>query len=195
MNQKLRTFLPWLVAALLYGCFWAWYMPLGGALTQEEIEAFLQERSNQGRDEALATEFRRLLENDDGRPFVMVNLIDLNPGGEQLAARYMEYMWPALLRRACHPVFAGEIMAPAVDLWGLEGAESWSSAALMRYRSLRDLLAIAGNPQFANSHEFKFEAMAKTIAVPARASLNPGDLRLTVGVLLLLLALVFSRRA
>ena len=192
MNQVTRRILPWLVAVLLYGFFWAWYMPWGGGLTEEEIDAFMHGRDNQ--DEAFVTEFRRFLENDDGHPFVMVNLIHMNLGGEELTARYMEYMWPALLRRACHPVYAGEVIAPAVDLWGLDGAETWSSAALMRYRSLRDLLEIAGNPAFADSHVFKVEAMAKTIAVPARSILNPGDLRIIVGLLLLVLALVFSRR-
>lgn len=184
--------MPWLVAVLLYAAFWAWYMPWGGGVTEEEIEAFMQGRENQ--DEALVADFRRFLENDDGRPFVMVNLIHLNPGGQELADRYMEYMWPALLRRASHPLYAGEVIAPAVDLWGVNGAEHWSSAALMRYRSMRDLLEIAGNPAFADSHVFKVEAMAKTIAVPARTSLNPGDLRILVGLLLLVLALVFSRR-
>lgn len=187
-----RRFIPWLVALVLYGLFLAWYMPWGGPLTEAEIETLLQGRGD--RDEAFAGEFRRFLENDDGSPFVMVNLIHLRPGGEALTARYMDYMWPALLRRACHPVFAGDVIAPAVDLWGLEGAETWSSAAIMRYRSLRDLLAIAGNPAFADSHAFKVEAMFKTIAVPASPSVNPGDVRIFVGFLLILLAMAFSRR-
>lgn len=192
MNQILRKWIPWLVALLFYGLFLAWYMPWGGALTQDEIEAFMQGPSDQ--DEAFASEFRRFLENDDGRPFVMVNFIHLKPGGEALTERYMEYMWPALLRRGCHPVFAGEVIGPAVDLWGLDGAETWSSAAIMRYRSLRDLLVIAGNPAFADSHVFKVDAMIKTIAVPASSSLNPGDLRIFVGLLLILLATAFSKR-
>ncbi len=182
-----RRLAPWLIAALFYGLFLAWYAPWGGPLTEEEIEAFMQGRSTQ--DEAFAAEFRRFLEDDKGGSFVMVNLIHLHPGGEELAARYMGYMWPALLRRACHPVFAGDVIAPAVDLWGLDGAETWSSAAIMRYRSLRDLLEIAGNPAFSDSHEFKIEAMAKTIAVPASSTLNPGDLRIFVALLLILLAL------
>lgn len=191
--STLRRLAPWLVAALLYGLFLAWYAPWGGPLTEEEIEAFLQGRSTQ--DEAFAAEFRRFLENDDGGSFVMVNLIHLHSGGEQLTARYMDYMWPALLRRACHPVFAGDVIGPAVDLWGLDGAETWSSAAIMRYRSLRDLLKIAGNPAFADSHEFKIEAMVKTIAVPANSTLNPGDLRIVVALLLILLVLAWEKIA
>ena len=183
-------YLPWVVALAAYAIFWAWYMPWGGPLTSQEIDAFLEGRANE--DVAFGREIRRFIEADDGRPFVMVNMIDYSPDGEALSDRYMDYMWPALFRRACHPVFVGEIIGPAMDLWGIEGASNWSNAALMRYRSLRDLLQIVGNPEFSDSHEFKSLAMVKTIAVPATGTLNPGDLRILVGLFLLVLALGVS---
>ena len=99
----------------------------------------------------------------------MVNTIEFNdppariegapPGAtaSDLMNLYMEYMWPALLARACHPVLVGQAAAPALDLWGLEGAERWSEAGLIRYRSRRDMMQIALNPEFTGRHEFKLQ--------------------------------------
>ena len=191
----LSRYAPWLIALGVYAVFWTWYTPFGGPLSEEEVDAFMS-RPNISRphigDGAFERELRQILEADDGRPFVMVNLIHYTPDGAELNERYMAYMWPALLQRACHPVFAGEVIGPAMDVWGIEGAERWSGAALMRYRSLRDLIAIVSNPAFSGSHEFKALAMAKTIAVPVSATLNPGDLRVLVGLVLLVVALAVS---
>ena len=189
MSSRLAKPLPWAVAALLYVLFLFWYMPWSGPLTEQEIDVFMESRAFE--DEAMAAEFRAFLERDEGRPFVMVNLIELKAGGEEHLARYMDYMWPALLSRACHPIFSGETSMRAMDLWGIEGAEYWSEAALMRYRSLRDLLQIAGNDAFSDSHEFKLLAMHKTIAVPSAPRLNLADLRILFALVLLLAAALF----
>ena len=94
----------------------------------------------------------------------------------------MSYMWPALLRRACHPVIGGRALADALDLWGIEGAERWSMAGLMRYRSRRDLLEIADHPGFRDAHPFKEAAMAKTIAFPIAPFPHPGSPALLFGL-------------
>lgn len=167
----------WLAAAVLYGAFWLWYYAPGSALTAEEVEEAVRVIGERAGAEDRAA-LREFLEADDGGDFVMVNAIELRdpPGvveGEPPAAsagemldRYMAYMWPELLKRACHPVVAGRAVAPALDIWGIEGGERWSQAGLMRYRSRRDLLEIALNDAFRDSHRFKVAAMAKTIAFP-----------------------------
>ena len=190
--MRVKRILPWGVALILYVLFLAWYMPWGGPLTTQEIDAFIEGRDFES--EARKLEFRRFLEDDDGGSFVMVNLIHLKPGGEEALGRYMEYMWPALFRRACHPIYSGDVTFRALDLWGLEDAEHWSTAALMRYRSMRDMLQIAGNTKFSESHEFKFLAMQKTIAVPTVPGLNLGDPRLMLLLVLLLAASLVARR-
>ena len=192
--NPLAKYIPAAVVVFIYLIFWVWYTPFGGPLTQEEIDNFLEGRGGDALDVAFSAEVRQWFENDDGGSFVMVNLIDLKPGGDELTAQYMDYMWPALLTRACHPVFGGEVLGPAMDVWGIEGAQQWTGAALMRYRSLRDLLEIAGNQEFSDSHEFKNLAMTKTIAVPVSTGLNPADLRILVGLLLLIVLLLLLRR-
>ena len=96
---------------------------------------------------------------------------------------YMEHMFPALFARASHPVVAGEAIFTAMDIVGIEGAESWDSAGLMRYRSKRDLLEIASNQSSAKNTTTKSQRWKKTIAFPITTQVNLGDPRLILGLL------------
>jgi hypothetical protein len=132
----------------------------------------------------------------------MVNVIEMRnpptqiegvaPGdtASEVMGRYMEYMYPALFSRACHPVLYGEAAAAALDVWGIEGAERWTTAGMMRYRSRRDMLDIASNPAFQGPHEFKLAAMNKTIAFPVDPWFHLGDPRLVLGLLGLVIGLL-----
>ena len=96
----------------------------------------------------------------------------------------MAFMFPELLSRACHPILNGSAAAPALDLMNAAGMERWTAGAGMRYRSRRDLLDIATNPDFDGAHAFKVAAMRKTIAFPIDPWLQLGDPRLVLGLLL-----------
>lgn len=194
-----RTQWIWLILLALYGAFFSWYTSFGGPLTDAEISTYmtmLENRQPAPSPERLAL-MREFMEEDTGDDFVMINVIDMyetplpiegvEPGesSADVLAKYMEYMIPALFARACHPVIYGQAAAPALDLMNAEGMEDWTSAAGMRYRSRRDVLEIASNPDFAGPHEFKIAAMAKTIAFPIDPWLQLGDPRFV-------LALVFG---
>ena len=107
-------------------------------------------------------------------------------------------MTPALFSRASHPVWIGTAANTAMDLMNAEGMEAWTRAAGMRYRSRRDLLDIAMNPEFSGRHEFKVAAMRKTIAFPIDPWFQLGDPRLVLALVLGLvgcaLELGWSRR-
>jgi hypothetical protein len=194
----------------LYAAFSFWYTNTGGPLTDEEIEAFVAQMQQNGRDPRQIASMRQFMENDTGRQFLMVNNIDMadtprpvegaGPGetSGQVMGRYMEHMYPALFSRACHPAFAGNVVFNSMDIVGIEGAEQWTTAALMRYRSRRDLLEIALNPVFAGKHEFKMAALDKTIAYPVETQLYLSDPRLLLLLILLvgvlLVDLLISRR-
>jgi len=145
----------------------------------------------------------RFLYDDDGDDFVMVNLIDMRKhdsaeGGEtpsQLLDRYMEYMWPSLFLRACHPVFFSQGRYEALDIWGIDGAHNWSQFALMRYRSRRDMLEITINQEFKGSHDFKIAAMKKTVAFPVSGGFSYADPRLLLAGVFLVLGLLRRRRS
>jgi hypothetical protein len=106
----------------------------------------------------------------------------------------MEYMYPALFARACHPVLYGQAANTAMDLMNADGMERWTVGAGMRYRSRRDMLEIATNPAFAGSHEFKVAAMRKTIAFPIDPWVQLGDPRVVLGLLLGLIGCGLSWR-
>ena len=107
-----------------------------------------------------------------------------NASSAELMAHYMEFMLPALFSRACHPAFFGRMLADALDLSGIENAESWDQAALFRYRSRRDMMVIATNPKFLERHNYKIASLDKTIANPVKPLFFLGDLRLTLGLII-----------
>lgn len=200
-----RSTIVWSVLAFLYGLFFFWYTSFGGPLTDEEVARYLSRMEAGGAEVGDVERLRGFLENDTGDDFVMMNVIELNPSplpvpgvgpdesSSEVLGKYMAYMWPALLSRACHPVIFATAAADSLDVWGIEGAERWSQAAFMRYRSRRDLLEIAGNPDFQGPHAFKITAMAKTIAFPGDPWLSAGDPRLILALLFIIVGLLFGR--
>ena len=196
MNKRL---LLWALPALAYIVLALWYTNLGGALSDDEIEAFAAQFEAGGGEPEQAAQLRQFMEQDTGNQFLMVNVVDLNevpsaiPGAAPVPTtaaameHYMAYMYPALLSRASHPVIAGAAVFDAMDLAGIEGAEHWEQAALMRYRSRRDLMEIATNPEMRVRHPYKLAAIEKTIAFPIEPTLYLGDPRLLLALAVLAL--------
>jgi hypothetical protein len=201
----------WGLPTLFYLAFCGWYTNLGGPLRPDEIERYASQLAANGATGERVAQMRRFMEEDSGRQFIMVNVIEMaqsppsvagapaNESAEGLMDRYMQYMWPALLRRACHPVFLGDAVFEALDVVGIDGATQWSRAALMRYRSRRDVLDIAVNPAFSGRHEFKVAALEKTIAFPVETQIYLSDARLLLFITLLAIVAVadigvFGRR-
>ncbi len=192
------TKIIWISILAIYAAFFSWYTSLGGPLTNEEIEHYMSliESSNPPPAPERLAQMRKFMEEDTGDDFVMVNVIHIydeplqidgvEPGesSADVLDKYMEYMWPALLKRACHPVIFGTAASPAMDLMNAEGMAVWTTGAGMRYRSRRDILEISMNPAFAGSHEFKIAAMQKTIAFPIDPWMQAGDPRLLLALIL-----------
>ncbi len=184
----------WLVIAITYLGFFSWYTSFNGPLNPQEIEYYIEKVN--ATSEELAS-FRKFMEEDDGRDFVMINIMEMydtplqiegvKPGEttDQVLAKYMEYMFPAMLSKASHPVFRGNAASLlAMDIVNADGMETWTGAAGVRYRSRRDMIEISTNPEFAGRHEFKVAALAKTIAFPVAPFNYLGDPRLLLALLL-----------
>lgn len=190
----------WLAIAVFYGVFWFWYTPLGGPLTAAEIRQFSTALERRDGDPERLAALRRFMAEDSGGQFFMVNLLDLadpapvlpatgpDAAAQSLLDHYMAHMYPELARRASHPVFVGTAVAGPLDLAGIDDAAPWSRAALMRYRSRRDMLEIATDPAFAERHEYKVAALARTVAFPVEADLYLSDPRVLLALVLLALA-------
>ena len=204
----------WVSLLVIYAGFFLWYTDIGGKLDKEEIEFFLEKleenaSANSADPETYNSQknlIKRFMEEDTGRQFLMVNNIDMDddpedvegaePGesAERLLDRYMEHMYAQLLKRACHPVFAGNAVHPSMDLVGIEGAEIWDQVVLMRYKSRRAFMEVVTHPNMGSKHAFKVAAMEKTIAYPVETVLYLGDPRFLLALILIILGLFLQNR-
>jgi hypothetical protein len=184
-----RTWLLWALLAALYLGFRLWYDGGGGPLTPEEVARYVAILEERGNEPARLSAVREFLEADTGSDFVMANFIQLREGDASRGEldRYMDHMYGALARRACHPVLYGPVVGRPLDLWGLENAERWSLVGLVRYRSRRDMIEIATDPAFADAHPHKVAALERTIAIPSEPAIQLGSPRWLVGLALALL--------
>ena len=209
----------WLTLGVLYLIFFFWYTDTGGKLSEDEIQDFLIKYDQNSRNVGMSSDseddfyisaelrkdfLRKFMEQDTGRQFIMVNSIEMNKNPEdvagansgesadQLMSRYMEHMWPNLLKRACHPIFFGESISKTMDIVGIEGAEIWDQAALMRYKSRRAFVEIATHPDMQDRHKFKTASLEKTIAYPVEPFGYYSDLRIIIGMLLLIAGLLIQ---
>ena len=200
-----------LILGSVYIVFFFWYTDIEGALSQEEIQGFLNKHEQNIIDNRLSPNLeelqlrmdflRRFMEEDSGRQFIMVNNIEMDPDPEdvpgansgesadELLSRYMEHMWPNLLKRASHPIFGGNAIWQSMDLVGIEGAETWDQMALMRYKSRRAFMEIITHPNMMDRHDFKVAAMQKTIAYPVEPFAYFSDLRIILGMLMVIIGL------
>ena len=198
----------WVVAAMIYLAFRLWYDGLGKPLTPDEIEHFLQlvqDRAGQGPDtQDIATQdiatLRKFMEADDGKEFIMVNLIEFNASpvshpdtGRDIkaAALLTEYTRPfmgKILRRAGHPVIAGQGVGGYLDAWNTPPDPGWHMAGLVRYRSRRDVIMLSlADPAFAAIHKYKIAAMKQTFAFPIKTQVALyASPRMTVALVLAL---------
>jgi hypothetical protein len=196
----------WIVLAVLYGAFFAWYTSFGGPLQPEEIEEFMGIlEANDAPPERIAR-WRRFMETDSGDDFAMANFLSLAetpkpvegvPAGESSAdvmARYTTPFMGKAVRSAAHPVLYGKAAGDAMDLWGIEGAERWSHAGVVRYRSRRDLMEQVRGLVGTDIHRYKIAAMDKTIAFPIDPWITAGDPRLLLALVFLVVGLGLNLR-
>ena len=85
-----------------------------------------------------------------------------------------------------------------MDIVGIEGAQTWDQAALMRYKSRRAFMEIVTHPNMRDRHRFKVAAMKKTIAYPVEPLGYFSDMRIILAMVLLItclsIQLFFSSR-
>ena len=213
-----KNYRNWLVMIVIYGIFFLWYTDLGGKLNSDEIETYLVKLQENSKAKGVLSpeelemskvtfkKIEQFMREDSGKQFLMVNNIDMSENPEdvegaqpgetanQLMDRYMEHMYPELLKRASHPIFFGNSILQAVDIVGIENAEDWDSVALMRYKSRRAFMEVVSNPKMPGKHAFKVAALDKTIAYPVEPFLYLSDPRMLLAFILIILGLVLQLR-
>ncbi len=181
----------WGIAALLYVGFWFWYIGISRKITSDEVEStinLLQTRSNYSVKQIDA--IRHFFEQDDGKDFVMVNLLELKEPMQQSRknlAAYQKVFLGNLLKRAGHPVFIARAASGNLEDIGC-GTDNWTAAGMVRYRSRRDLLEVLPATVGSEHHELKLESLVRTFAYPGAPWTLIGGPKLIVPMALALIA-------
>ena len=188
--------------AVLYAVFLVWYGGRTKPVSADEVRAFLDLMRRQGLDRddpELFASLQTLLARDDGREFLMLNLIryrdkaayppGMDYGDSAVAAdrRYGRAFIPWLLRYGNMPVLiarrSGSFIEPA-------GAEPWQVTALVRYRSRRDLMRCAAAVAGKGIMVHKWAAIETTHVFPVRPILSFIAVRTVVAVFFGVAALI-----
>lgn len=175
----------WGTALLLYAVFRLWYDNWNGPVKPHEVEAFLDSIGDKleetGNSRSILKTF---LEQDDGREFLMLNLVkaemreveDPRTGqrvrGTALLKRYSERFMPVLLARGGHPAIVGRKVGGYIDAWNTPADPGWTLFGLMRYRSRRDMMRLALDPNFIAAHPEKILGTPVTFSFPTHRMLS-----------------------
>ena len=198
-SHLLVTFGP---LVLLYLAFWLWYGGNGRPMSTEEIEKALNKlRSTDPahNNSAEVDDIRQLLASDDGKEFVMQNLVRyrakaLYPEGSTYSddpreadKRYGKSIIGDLLRYGNLLIFvarkSGDFVKP-------EGADAWHYVAMVRYRSRRDFVRFAIRANQADKFMHKWAAIEKTHVFPVKPLINLFAVRTLVALFLFSLGLI-----
>lgn len=200
-SSTLMVILP---LAALYVAFLLWYGGRGKPMSRDEIErllAPLRERAQDHTGQSHLADIERLVARDDGREFVLHNVIryrkkalyppgyDYGDSAKAADRRYYKAVVPYLLRYGNMPVFvarrSGEFVEP-------DGIDRWDVVAMVRYRSLRDFLRFANAVTQDRITVHKWAAIENTQIFPVKPLMSLIFVRGAVGVLLAAIGLLLA---
>ena len=193
----------WPLALVLYGVFRAWYDNWRGPLRTAEIDALIAraEQAPGARHTDLQV-LRRFMETDDGKEFVMQNLVRYRPkalypeghhfGDDPREAdkRYGKSIIGDLLRYGNLVIF---IARKTGDFVKPEGADAWHYVAMVRYRSRRDFVRFATRANQAEKFMHKWAAIEKTHVFPVKPIISLVAVRTLVALSLFTIGLLVTR--
>ena len=180
------------VLLITFLLFSSWYGGHGKPITAEEGVALLAELdanyANLPADErSFASNMRAMIPNDDGKEFYAVNLERLidSDAAREADAKYARVVFPQLFKRAGHPVFVSERAGLMLGDYG----EQVDRVAVVRYRSLRDLIDMVNDPAMQAGGHHKFDAIEHTEVFITRPVISFIQIRLIVALILILFGL------
>ena len=175
----------WGIAGLTYLAFAAWYFNWSKPLNSAEIETLMAAfHQSKGSADTEAEIFRDFLESDDGKEFVMQNMVKFHPNkiahpatNEMVHPRtvlngYFIPFTKELFKRAGHPVIASQKVGGYIDSWATAADPGWDLVSLMRYRSRRDFAELVVDPFFEDIHVFKKTAIKQTASFPTQTTVS-----------------------
>jgi len=177
--------LVWISAVALYVLFRVWYDNWRGPMSAKEVEQFeTWINSRESQDEDVRRAMLDFLKSDDGKEFIMVNVIKF-PDNEvthpdtseqvkpqRLLSEYTKPFMGAVFKAGGHPIIVTRAVGGYADAINAPNDPGWSAAGLVRYRSRRDMFKIVSSPMFDASHGYKLAAMASTFAYPTQKHIS-----------------------
>jgi len=108
-------------------------------------------------------DLKRFLEEDDGGPVVMLNLLRYKPdGGRESYMKYAKAIVPFLEAVGGEVVYFGEGGTPLVG-------EPWDAVLLVRYPSRRKFSEMVANPDYQQITHLRTEALDAALLQPTAA--------------------------
>tara|TARA_B100001142_G_scaffold268307_1_gene273407 strand:+ start:122 stop:709 length:588 start_codon:yes stop_codon:yes gene_type:complete len=183
----------WIIALSLYALFWLWYCGVKGRLSKHEVEIFISSFEAKGLSESALLNIREFLEQDDGREFFMVNLLEIKSPkreSQKLLMGYFKKFMSGMIPRGGHPLFLAQAAAKNIENLNCEHADDWSSVGIIRYRSRRDFAQIVLKTFGSEHHSDKLLSLKKTLAFPSTTTLFFGSPKIIIALVLGLAAAV-----
>lgn len=177
--------------AIIFVIFSAWYGGKGEPISAEEgaqlIESLRTAYADSPGDEGFIENMIAMIPNDDGREFYAVNLEQLKtgPDAEKADRAYAGMVFPLLLKRAGHPVFVSERAGLMLGDYG----EQVDRVAVVRYRSLRDLIHMVREPVMIAGSGDKFASLEHTEVFITRPTITFMHVRFVLALILILIGL------
>ena len=104
-------------------------------------------------------------------------------------ARYGDGVIPLLLKRGSLPIFVSSVSGRFIN----ETTHGeWDMVAMVRYRSVRDMLQMMVEMSSTDLADHKWAAIEQTHVFPVKPKISLVSLRLMIGILLLLFAVAVS---
>ncbi|MFT4518456.1 MAG: hypothetical protein ACI9JM_000837 [Halioglobus sp.] len=167
----MNALVVWGLALFVYAVFWWWYVGMRTKLTSEEVAATMGLFGDDGEwTEQQLKNLRNFLSKDDGKDFVMVNLLLLNSPARESRKKleaYQKIFLGALLRKAGHPVLVARAASGNIENVASDQDEGWGAAGMIRYRSRRDFMEMLPATVGSEHHGLKLAALERTFAFPA----------------------------
>lgn len=190
---------------IVFLLFSAWYGGNGKPLSLDEGREMLNqlkevhglESANEG---GFLPNLEEMLPNDDGKEFYAVNLETLKEGdaARQADRTYAGIVMPLLFKRASHPVFVSHRAGLMLGQYGNE----IDRVAVVRYRSLKDMISMASEPSMVEGSPHKFAALEHTEVFITRPTITFMHIRFMVALILLIIGAIgwiaidrFTRKA
>ena len=177
---------------IAFTMFSTWYGGNGTPIGPEEGAELVKElratyANAPSHEQNFIENIQAMIPDDDGKEFYAVNLEQLKQGkaAEQADRAYAQMVIPLLFKRAAHPVFVSNRAGLMLGEYG----NQVDRVAVVRYRSLRDLINMVNEPAMVAGSPDKFASLDHTEVFITRPVITFLHLRFALALVLILVGL------